>query len=116
MARQAFAIPIAADQVDDLRRTAADIREGALDEFGRNRADVGLTTVEIWLQETSRGFMLLVYTEGDLESAFPQIASGSGFDAWARQKLLQWAERPEDVERVYSMTPSDELIVWTVDG
>jgi hypothetical protein len=114
MSRSAFAIPIAADQVEDLRKTAADLREGALDEFGRNRAEAGLTTVEIWLQETSLGFILLVYTEGDIERAFPQIASGSGFDAWARQKLLQWAERPEDVEHVYTLLPSEELIVWTV--
>jgi hypothetical protein len=115
MSRQAFAIPIAADQVDDVRRTAADLRDGAFEEYGRSRSEVGFTSVQIWLQETSRGHVIVIYADGDVESAFPRIASDSGFDAWARQKLLQWAETPEDVERAYSFPQSEELLVWSLD-
>jgi hypothetical protein len=115
MSRLAFAIPIAADQVDDVRRTASDLRDSAFEEYGRSRNEVGFTSVEIWLQETSRGYLLVIYADGDVERAFPRIATDSGFDAWARQKLLQWADTPEDVQRAYSFPQAEELLVWSVE-
>lgn len=111
----AFAIPVDADEVDDLRRTAADLREGALDEYGRSRIEVGFTSVEIWLQETSIGHLLLIVVDGDVEGAFPRIATESGFDGWARSKLLQWARSSDDVRRAYSYPQSEELLMWRVE-
>ncbi|MGH2805952.1 MAG: hypothetical protein ACRDKT_01630 [Actinomycetota bacterium] len=116
MARLAFAIPVTAGAVEDIRRTAAELRDDAFDEYGRSRKEVGFTSVEIWLQETSRGHLVVIYAEGDIERAFPRIATDSGFDEWARQKLLQWAESAEDVQRAYSYPQSEELLVWRLEN
>jgi hypothetical protein len=111
----AFAIPVSNEELNDLRRTAAELREDAFGEYGRSRTEVGFTSVEIWLQETSRGYLIVIFAEGDIEAAFPRIASDSGFDAWARQKLLQWAEAPEDVQRAYSFPQAEELLRWRIE-
>jgi hypothetical protein len=60
--------------------------------------------------------VLICAVEGDVENAFLKTSTESGFDEWARAKLTEWALTPADVERIYVFPPSEELILWTVQG
>ena len=111
MARMVYGFHVSPEHVDDIRKTAEDVR-AALADFTRSRADLGLTELDVWLQSTPEGPLVIVGLAGDLDDYFGRIRLETGLDAWFREKISQWVGSEAEVETLYQYPQSEELFVW----
>jgi len=90
MKRIAWAFPIAAAREDDVRETAEEFRNAAFEDYARSRRDLGLERLDIWLQHTEGGPVVILLVEGDLERYFAEVKRATGVDGWFGDKLREW--------------------------
>ena len=111
MEKVAFAVQVGPEHADDLRATS-DAFKDAFDDFAASRKELGLTQMEVWLQSTTRGPLLVFVLEGKLADYFAYIRTASGVDEWMRQNILDWSPSQEDAEAAYRYPQSEALFEW----
>lgn len=111
MDRMVYGFHVSPDMVDDVRDTAEAVR-AAIADFARSRSELGLTELDVWLQPTPEGPLVLVGLGGDLNGYFGRIRSETGLDGWFREKIAQWIGSETEVERLYRYPQSEELFSW----
>ena len=114
MGRVAFAVQVTPDHEAELRSTADAFRD-VFDEFAASRKELGLTRMEVWMQSTSRGPLLIFVLEGELAEYFAHISTASGVDEWMRQNIKEWSVSPEDAEAAYQYPQSQEMFAWSLE-
>ena len=113
MERVAFAVQVAPEHADELRATSEAFKD-AFDDFAASRKELGLTQMEVWIQSTSRGPLLIFVLEGALADYFAHIRTASGVDEWMRQNIQEWSPSSEDAEAAYSYPQSESLFSWAL--
>ena len=112
MDRIAFAFRVAPGQEKDVMAVAAAIR-AAEPDFIRSRRAMGLSRLSAWLQATPEGYLVLLLTEGEhLKGYFEQALVDRGFDAWLREKILEWTGSELEMSAVYRYPQSEEMFHW----
>ena len=105
------AFQIVPEEVDDVRATARVVLASS-DDFGKTRAELGLTELRVWLQTNAQGSFMIVEVAGDLENYFHRIRTDAGLDGYLRDKIAQWVGSAEQAERLYEYPDSEELFSW----
>ena len=113
MERVAFAVQVAPDHEDELRATSEAFKD-AFDDFAASRRELGLTQMEVWVQSTSQGPLLIFVLEGALADYFAYISTASGIDEWMRQNIQAWSPSLEDAEAAYRYPQSESLFSWAL--
>lgn len=115
MDRIAFAFQVAPDQEADFVATN-EVFADAFNDFAASRQELGLTRMEVWVQPTARGPLVIFVLEGQLEEYFAHIRTTSGVDEWMREKIKGWAVSPEEADAAYRYPQSVPAWVWSLEG
>jgi hypothetical protein len=91
MASYGFVVPILPGKVELDRAFAAELSGPRKAEHEASRARLGITSEQVWLQETPQGTMSVVYLEAeDMERAFMGLATSQDpYDRWWRAQILE---------------------------
>ena len=115
MDRIAFAYQLAPEHEVEFRATNEAFGD-AFEDFAASRRELGLTRMEVWVQENPRGPIIIFVLEGQLESYFAHIRTASGVDEWMRQNIENWALSPGEAEAAYRYPQSEPVFVWSEDS
>ena len=116
MDRTVFAIQLASEMEADFKATV-DAFQDAFEDFTKSRSELGLKRIEVWVQSTELGPLVIFVVEGeDLATYYTHIRTASGVDEWMRQSLERWALSQRDVEAGYRFPQSEPTFVWSVDS
>jgi hypothetical protein len=90
MATMACVLPILPGRQEAWRRFCQVLQGSRRDEYEEFQRRLGITKELVWLQQTLRGDMVIVYLEmGQPDRVLPQLAvSDFPFDGWFRKQLL----------------------------
>jgi hypothetical protein len=104
----AFAMPIPDDQLEALRSAVAATR-AAIEPYAESRSQFGFTKSRFWLQQTSRGWLLIAYYEADdLEQAFARLnSSDAALDLWLKRQAEEIFG--PDADSLYAFPQSEDL-------
>lgn len=111
MDRMVYGFHVVPELVDDVRETAEIVR-AAIADFARSRSELGLTELDVWLQSTPQGPLVIVGLGGELDGYFSRIRSDKGLDEWFREKIAQWVGSETEMERLYRYPQSKHLFTW----
>ena len=115
MGRVAFAVQVAPEHEAALQATN-DAFKDAFDDFAASRKELGLTRMEVWVQSTSRGPLVIFVLEGELAEYFAHIRTASGVDEWMRQNIREWVLSAEDAEAAYQYPQSQAVFAWSLEA
>ena len=84
-----FAWPIAAGKEEEWRRALQELEGSRSADFGRMRRRLGIVAVEVWLQRTRRGELVVVHIQAEdpFGAASMLAASEGGFERWLKRKI-----------------------------
>ncbi len=110
MASCGFVVPIKAESVERNRAFAAELSGPRNAEFAASRAKPGITREQVWMQQTPRGTMPVVYLEADdIRAALGGLStSGDPFLHWWRGQILEI--HGVDLSKPPSSPPNKQII------
>jgi hypothetical protein len=101
-------MPLPDDKVESLRSVVAATR-AAIEPYAESRSQFGFNKSRFWLQQTSRGWLLIIYYEADdLEQAFAKLkSSDAALDIWLKRQAEDIFGA--DAESMYLFPQSEDL-------
>jgi hypothetical protein len=91
LASYGFVVPIKPEAVERNREFAAELNGPRKTEFEASRTKLGITSEQVWMQETPLGIMSVVYLEAeDIGAALAGLSTSQDpFLQWWRGQILE---------------------------
>ncbi len=90
MATYVFALPIAENKVELMKKYSHEMTGPRGDEFHRRNQEIGLKIVQVWIQNTPTGKLALIRWETDDPKRVIEHMKNSDdpFENWFREKII----------------------------
>lgn len=93
MKKFAYSFPILSNKVDQWLEFAKEVNTTRKREFTEMHARIGVTKESWYLQKTTAGYEVLVYTEAKDENFIQKFKNDtSAFSEWFREKVVQYQD------------------------